>query len=230
MNSLPSVKDNTFVKLSNKDQWYFIGNENALDALPIVETHNKYPSFIGKGLGDVIPFENKYGAEKYEDKIELILSMDKYIAWQVYRNFQKLANDGDLEWAQMIKVPHEGESADFSNLLKYFEDLNSRREPLFDLYCKNNYPLAMLAINDGGLVNAIKRIREENKGYVHFSLGTNDELQSQRNVAKKILDEKRQFYIDGTSALVLSETGLLEKNLYIFAKYESAAVCNNAVC
>lgn len=211
LDSFPSVKENTFVKLSNKDQWYFIGNENALDALPIVETHNKYPSFIGKGLGDVVPFENKYGLEKYEDEIELILSIDKYIAWQVYRNFQKLAKDGDLEWAQMIKIPHEGESADFSNLLKYFEDLNSRTEPLFDLYCKNNYPLAMLAVNDGGLVNAIRHIQDENKGYVHFSLGTNDELESQRSVAKKILDEKKQFYIDGTSALVLSETGLLQK-------------------
>ncbi len=211
LDSFPSVKENTFVKLSNKDQWYFIGNENALDALPIVETHNKYSSFIGKGLGDVVPFENKYGLEKYEDEIELILSIDKYIAWQVYRNFQKLAKDGDLEWAQMIKVPHEGESMDFSNLLKYFEDLNSRTEPLFDLYCKNNYPLAMLAINDGGLVNAIRHIQDENKGYVHFSLGTNDELESQRSVAKKILDEKKQFYIDGTSALVLSETGLLQK-------------------
>lgn len=211
LDSFPSVKENTFVKLSNKDQWYFIGNENELDALLIVETNNKYPSFIGKELGDTVVSENKYASEKREDEIEKIFSIDKYIAWQVYRNFQKLAQDGDLEWAQMIKVLHEGENVDFSNFLKYFEDLNSRTEPLFDLYCDNNYPLAMLASNDGGLVNAIRHIQDENKGYVHFSLGTNDEFESQRSVAKKILEEKKQFYIDGTSALVLSETGLLQK-------------------
>lgn len=211
LDSFPSVQENTFVKLSNKDQWYFIGNENELEALPIAETNNKYLSFIGKGLGDVVVFENKYGSEKYEEKIEIIFSIDKYIAWQVYRNFQKLAKDGDLEWVQMIKVPHEGETVDFTNLLKYFEDLNSKTEPFFDLYCNGIFPLAMLAVSEGDLVNAIGQIQNENKGFIHFSLGTNDELENQKRIAKKILDEKKQFYIDGTSALVLLETGLLQK-------------------
>ncbi len=211
LDSLPNVKENTFVKLRNKDQWYFIGKENELDALLIVATNNKYPSFIGKGLGDIVVSGSKYDSEIREDEIEIIFTIDKYVSWQVHRNFQKLAKDGDLEWAQMIKVPHQGEDVDFSNLLKYFEDMNSRTEPLFDLYYKNNYPLAMLAINDGGLINAIRHIQDENRGYVHFSLGTNDELESQKSVAKKILDERKQFYIDGTSALVLSETGLLQK-------------------
>jgi hypothetical protein len=211
LDSFPNVQENTFVKLSNRDQWYFIGNENELDALPIVETNNKYLLFIGKQLGDVVTFENVYGSERYEEEIELIFSIDKYIAWQVYRNFQKLAKDGDLVWAQMIKVPQKGETVDFTNLLKFLEDLNSKTEPFFDLYCKNNYPLAVLAISEGGLANAIAQIQNDGRGFVHFSLGTNDELENQIRVAKKILDEKKQFYIDGTSALVLSEFGLLQK-------------------
>lgn len=211
LNSLLDVQKNTFVKLANKDQWYFVGDENELDALPIAETNNKYPTFLGKRLGSKISFENKYDSEKREDEIEIILSTEQYIMWQVYQNFQKLAGDGDLEWAQVIKIPQEGGDVDFSNLLKYFEDLNSRTEPVFELYCNNNYPLAMLAINEGGLIGAIGRLQNENRGYVHFSLNTSSELENQINIAKKILDEKRAFYLDGTSALVLSETGLLQK-------------------
>lgn len=211
LESLPVVQKNTFVKLVNKDQWYFVGDENELDALPIAETNNKYPVFLGKKLGSKIPFENKYNSEKREDEIELILSTEQYIMWQVYRNFQKLAGDGDLEWAQVIKVPQEGGNVDFSNLLTYFEDLNSRVEPVFELYCNNNYPLAMLATNEGGLIGAIGRIQSENRGFVHFSSNTSSELENQINIAKKILDEERAFYLDGTSALVLSETGLLQK-------------------
>lgn len=209
--SLPDVQKNTFVKLVNKDQWYFVGDENELDALPITEKNNKYLSFLGKKLGSKIPFENKYGTEKREDEIEIILRTDQYIMWQVYRNFQKLAGDGDLEWVQVIKIPQEGEAADFSNLLKYFEEINSRTEPVFELYCNNNYPLAMLAVNEGGLIGAIGRIQSENRGYVHFSPNTTSELENQINIAKKMLDENRAFYLDGTSALVLSETGLLQK-------------------
>ncbi len=211
LESLPEVQKNTFVKLVDKDQWYFVGDENELDALSITEKSNKYNSFLGKKLGSKIPFENKYGTEKREDEIEIILRTDQYIMWQVYRNFQKLAGDGDLEWAQMIKIPQEGEGVDFSNLLKYFEEINSRTEPVFELYCNNNYPLAMLAVNEGGLIGAIGRIQSENRGYIHFSPNTTSELENQINIAKKILDENRAFYLDGTSALVLSETGLLQK-------------------
>lgn len=211
LDSLPDVQKNTFVKLVNKDQWYFVGDEDELDALPITEANNKYSVFIGKELGSKVPFENKYDPEKREDEIEIILRTDQYIMWQVYRNFQKLAGDGDLEWAQVIKVPQEGGNVDFSNLLTYFEDLNSRTEPVFELYCNNSYPLAMLAINEGGLIGAIGRIQSENRGFVHFSSNTSSELENQINIAKKILDEKRAFYLDGTSALVLSETGLLQK-------------------
>lgn len=211
LDSLLDVQKNTFVKLANKDQWYFVGDEDGLDALPITEANNKYSIFIGKEIGSKIPFENKYDPEKREDEIEIILRTDQYIMWQVYRNFQKLAGDGDLEWAQVIKVPQEGENVDFSNLLTYFEDLNSRTESVFELYCNNNYPLAMLAINEGGLIGAIGHIQNENRGYVHFSPNTSSDLENQINIAKKTLDEKRAFYLDGTSALVLSETGLLQK-------------------
>jgi len=79
------------------------------------------------------------------------------------------------------------------------------------MYCKDKLPLAMLAVSEGGLPNAIGRIQRENKGFINFSLGTSVELESQKEIARKIINNDLPFYLDGTSALVLSETGLLKK-------------------
>lgn len=211
LDSLYKVQENTFVKLSNKDQWYFIGHDNELDALPIAETNNKYSSFIDKKLGDKVVFENKYGSGKLEEDIEIIYSIEKYILWQTFQNFHKLSKDGDLEWAQMIEIPQKEDTVNLQNLLKLFEDLNTKKEPLFEMYCKNNVPLAVLAVSEGGLTNAIGRIQHENKGFIHFSVGTPEEFEKQKEIAKKVIDTKMPFYIDGTSAIVLSETGLFQK-------------------
>jgi hypothetical protein len=64
----------------------------------------------------------------------------------------------------------------------------------------------MLTVSEGGLIGAISRIQNESRGFVNFSAGTVEELEKQKEVARKIVDEKKQFYIDGTSALMLSET------------------------
>jgi hypothetical protein len=47
----------TFVKLKGKDQWYFIGNENELDAILINQSNNKYPLFIDKKLKGKVIFD-----------------------------------------------------------------------------------------------------------------------------------------------------------------------------
>ncbi len=209
--SLDKVQENTFVKTRNKDLWYFIGHENELDALPITEANNRHALFIDRKLGDKVIFENKYGTENREEEIELIFPIEKYVLWQAVQNFQKLSKDGDLEGVQMIEVPQIEGAIDPQYLLKFLEDVNKRTEPLFEMYCQNNLPLAMLALSEGGLTKAIGRIQQESKGFINFSTGAFDEFEMQKEIAKKVIEEKMQFYIDGTSALVLSETGLLQK-------------------
>lgn len=209
--SLGTVKDNTFVKLKGKDQWYFIGNENELDAISINQGNNKHPLFIDKMLKDKVIFDIRYSSENREYEIELIYTIEKYILWKVIQNFQGLASDGDLAGVDMIEVPPVKDTNDPKNLLKFFEDLKTRTEPLFEIYSKSNVPLAMLAISEGGLEHAIGRILQEEKGYIHFSNGSIEELEKQKELAKRIVNEKEQFYIDGTSALFLSEAGMLQK-------------------
>ncbi len=209
--SLDTVQENTFVKLAGRDQWYFVGDENELDAILIAKRNNKYPLFIDKKLEETVAFESRYSSETHEHAIEQIFTIEKYVLWKVIENFHRLASEGNLEGVDMIEVPPKEDTIDPKNLLKFFEDLKTRTEPIFELYYKNNIPLAMLAIGEGGLVHAVGRILQEGKGYIHFSVGSIEELEKQKEIAKRIVDGKKPFYIDGTSAMFLSESGMLQK-------------------
>ena len=215
LDPLNKVTENTFVKLKNREQWYFIGNDNELDALKIPKTSDKYSLFINREIGDKVVFETKYGSENREEIIETIFSIEKYILWQTVQNFQNLSKDGLLDGVQMVEVPQKDETVDLKNLLKFLEDQDAGKKPFFELYCKNDIPLAMLAVNEGGLTSAIGRIQQENKGFINFSTGAIEELNMQKDVAKEVLNKETSFYIDGTSAFVLAESGLF-KRVYNF--------------
>jgi hypothetical protein len=211
LDSLEVVQENTFIKIKNKDQWYFVGQANELDAILVSESNPKHFILINKRLHETICINNKYGTEIHEEEIEIIYPIEKYIFWQSGHNFKILSEDGDLEGVQVVKIPQNQNIIDPSNLYKFMEDLNKQTEPHFKLYCQNNVPLSMLAISEGGLLNAIGRIQQEKKGYINFCNGTNNDINDQKEIAKKVLDEKKAFFIDGTSALFLSETGTIQK-------------------
>jgi len=211
LDSLDKVRENTFVKLRNKDAWYFIGNDNELDAIPISKTSNKYEFVIDKKIGDRIVFKSEYDSEDLEDVVDHIFSIEKYALWQTVENFQKLSKEGDLEGVQMIKIPQEEETVDLKNLSKFLESKQKKTEPFFKEYCEKPFPLSMLAVNEGSLTNAIGRIQNEQKGYIHCSTGNIEEFLKQKEIAKKVILEKMPFYLDGTSALFLSEIGLYKE-------------------
>lgn len=209
--SLDGVKEKTFVKLKNNEQWYFIGEDNELDAIRINKTNNKYQIFKNKKLGEKIVFDSDYSSKKRDFSIEFIFPTEKYLLWKVVQNFRKLSNNDDLEGIWKIDVPQKGESIDTQNLLKMMEDMNKKSAPFFKKYQKNNVPLAMLAASEGGLVNAIGRIQSEQKGFINFSNGEIEDFEKQKEIARITIQKNKAFYIDGTSALFLSEIGYLEK-------------------
>lgn len=211
INSLNEITENVFVKLTNKDQWYFIGEGNELDAIKVSKIKNKYSLFEGKKLGDKVVFTGKYNSKKFEEIIEFIFSIDKYIVWKVYNSFDTLSKDGDLEGVLMIEIPQKGDSIDLKNILKMMEDMHKRTEPFFEMYIKNNVPLAMLAVNEGGIINAIDRIQNEQKGFINFSNGTIEEFEKQKEIARSIVKNNAPFYLDGTSSLFLSRIGYFSK-------------------
>lgn len=210
VDSLDEVKNNVFIKLSGQDRWYFIGDKDEIDATKISQGDEAYELLIGKKIGDEIEFGEKYRASGSKHTVENILSIEGYIHWLCRHHAEKLTTEKRWKAMEIIDVPTTSDGGvDPKYLIARLEDDKKSREDFFEMYSQKRLPLAFLAVNQGGLTNAIGAIINEQKGYIHFSTGDLDEINQQKEVVKKILSGEK-FYIDGTSALVLSETGLLE--------------------
>ncbi len=207
LTSLPVFEAESFVKFKDQERWYFVGDGEALDANKIRSSDERYPKFLDKKKGDKVVFDFKYRPSA-EYLIESILPIEKYIFSQTVRHFNQLAADGNLEAVQMVQVPMKGDTIDTENIIALLEDQRKGRDKFFDFYCNNVIPLAFLAISEGGLTGAIAQIQNENEGFVRFSSGEPAEMKQQKEVAKRIIAGD-PFYLDGTSALIVSETGLL---------------------
>jgi hypothetical protein len=213
LTSREKVEINSFVKLKEQERWYFIGDMDELDATKVLSTNEKYPKLIGKKIGEKVVFDDKYRSITNEYTIENIMPIEKYINWQCHYHAHKLSAEHRWDKMQIIEVPPIGDTIDPKYIIARLEDERKERGVFFDLYCRANYPLAFLAVNEGGLTNAIGLIQNENKGFINFSSGNPNEMDQQKAVATRIIDGE-PFYIDGTSAFVLSEIGLFEK-IYI---------------
>lgn len=230
LESLPNVIENSFVKLKGQDRWYYIGKENELDATKISSDNNRFELFLNKKNNEVIFFESNYSSEKKEETIESILSIEKYILWQAVHNFTELSKEERWDGARMIEVPQKDGKIDTTYLSKFLEDQHKPRKPFFDLYCKNNIPLAMLAANEGGLISAIGRIQNENCGYINFCNGSEEEFKFQQANVINVFEKQLPFFIDGTSALFLSEFGIMEKVANYFPNLRVPQSVVNFLC
>jgi len=206
---LVKVEANCFVKFKEQERWYFIGDDDELDATKISSTNEMYSGFFDKKVGEKVIFGDKYRSDKIECTIEKILIIEKYILWQCLHHARKLSLEHRWDMMEIIEVPTTGQTIDMRYVVARLEDERKKTGGFFDLYCQENIPLAALAVSEGGLTNAISRIVNEKRGYIKFSSGNSAELNEQKEIAKGIIAGE-PFYIDGTSALVLLEAGLLE--------------------
>jgi tetratricopeptide (TPR) repeat protein len=210
LDSSNQIERESFVKFTEDETWYFVGDEDSLDANPIPK--EKHLDCLGKKIGDKVVLANNYVSDKKEKTIENILPMEKYIMWQTYHHFQKLSLEGMWDKAVSIEVPQtEDGGIDMKNIIALMETQNKRGAEFFNSYCEQNLPFAMLALSEGGFTEAIGRIQNEQRGFIRMSDGTATEFISQKNIATKVINDKESFYLDGTSAWVLAETGLLNK-------------------
>ncbi|MDY6895055.1 MAG: hypothetical protein SVO01_06520, partial [Thermotogota bacterium] len=143
--------------------------------------------------------------------IELIYPIEKYIFWQSIKNFNELSRKGVLEGVQMVEIPQKEDGIDTKYLTQFFEEQEKRIESVINLYYEHKIPLAYLALSEGGLLNAIGHIQRENRGFINFSTGTPEEFEFQMDVAHRIIQDGEKFFIDGTSAFFLSESGILRR-------------------
>jgi hypothetical protein len=207
LEDLPIVSNNCFVKLINSDKWFYIGEakEFALDAVFIDNNNPQYILFINKSLNDTVNL-NPYLNEP-QKTIEKILNIKDYILYQIRHCFNKLVPLGGIPNIIPIEIIDENGSFNFKNLFACIEDLQKPNKLFFENYCSSFYPLTTLAINNGGLLNAIGRIVNNQKGFIHCNLGHLEELQEQKNIAEQIINGD-PFYLDALSALILAESGI----------------------
>lgn len=205
------VQDNSFIKLKGMDKWYFIGSDVSLDATPINNGHYLYNEFFGKSDGDVIQL-NKY-ATKMQYEIELVFNYEQYISWQIRHHHNSLCAEGRLENAMMFEIPRN--NSDEFDVPKFFEILEDMcnvnfKNEFFTNYTQKTLPLAILAESEGGFLQALNRIINDNTGFVHCSSGHVTDVNQQRSTAAKILDGT-PFYLDLTSAFFMISHGVLHK-------------------
>lgn len=208
LTSEESIEADCFVKFEGQERWFFVGDTNELDATKIPLNDLRALKFLERKIGEKVVFENKYGSNNVEFIVEHILTIEKYIAWQSSHHAQQLTHERRWDRMELIEVPQVGDTIDTKYIIARMEEDRKKRGEFFELYCSGGIPLAFLAVNQGGLTHAIAFIQNENKGFVKFSTGELAEINQQKEIAKKIIAGE-PFYIDGTSALVLSETGLL---------------------
>jgi hypothetical protein len=204
------VGPDCFVKLKEQGRWFFVGDGEELDATRIPSTDPKYPLFFEKKVGDSVVFGSKYRLSQDTYTLENILPIEKYISWQCFHQAEQLSVEGRWDLMEVIDVPTAGdETLDLKYITARLEDEKKKHGEFFDLYCRENLPIAFLALNEGGFANALGTIVSENRGFVRFSTGEFSEINLQKGVAQKIISGG-DFYLDGTSALMLSQTGLME--------------------
>lgn len=210
------IEINQFVKVKNKDKWYFIGDECELDAISIRSSNPIFQNFINKLFSEKIKFSQKYNSTIYEEEIEYIFPIKKYIFWKTINTFHELAKEGILEGVQSIEIPKSGDSINPENLLRFFEDIEKNKSEINDLYYQNTIPLAILTLFEGDIIQAIGKIQDERKGFINFCSNNINDLLKQEKIAIGVIENKSDFIIDGTSALFLSESGLLPKIIDCF--------------
>lgn len=226
LNPSKKISKDSFIKFEGDDNWIYFGDDENLDAIKLKKTNKIFNSLNEKLLGDEIEISGNYSSNVLAKKIELIFPIEKYIFWKSVYYFHKLANEDLLEGVVKIETPENEEGIDLQYLLKFMEDQEKRKAPFFDIYLKKRMPFAFLALSEGSIENAIGKIQHEQMGFINCSTGDLSEFQSQKDNLQALLKEKKPLYLDSTSALVLSEFGLIDQ---LFSFYSDIKVPQSVV-
>jgi hypothetical protein len=76
-------------------------------------------------------------------------------------------------------------------------------------YNTSPIPFSLLAVHDGGFTEAYRRVQTDESAFIKATSGSIDEREGQEEIADKIIQGKA-FYIDGTTAAILAESGYTE--------------------
>ncbi|MDO9319665.1 MAG: hypothetical protein Q7V56_15905 [Gammaproteobacteria bacterium] len=202
---LPVVTDGSYVQLKGEDQWYRVGGENSLDAIHIKSESHLYEEFRHKKLEDPIRFVSEFERTSSHDVVSSILTREGYIFQKIRNAFQKLSQKDLIPGVRLFSIKEIDGKIDSEHLTRTLKSITDPDNSVFDIYREQALPFAFLAKAEGGFNNALGRIIGESAGYINFSDGTVRDFGDQVARAKKLLTTKSDAYLDGTSAVFLSE-------------------------
>lgn len=194
-----------FVKIQGLPRnWYYVGDGNPLDATKISSDDYRYPAIFGKKLGDIITLPRDYTEDK--KTVEIILSFEQYLMKRAFEELNQFSQEG-REGFMLIPVVE----SNFSTLTKAMDDLDYTKEYI-EKYKSGIQPFSVLALLAGGIIQGLAKINSDEEGFIHFSTGNSDEIELQKKIAREAVKSKHKpVYMDGISALILAQTGLLSK-------------------
>lgn len=211
--SLPEVISNCFVQLDDNPKWFYIGDQICLDATPVKQNDalKRYDEFINKKIGNTVIINKFIKNSDKKNNITKIYDLKNYVLWQIHHYANSLASEGRLDnIIPFDLLLNEDGTPDLSNLIKFMGNSFPENDEILNLYKHAEVPLAFLAASMQGLLYAITKINQENAGFIRCCpLFTGN--YNQIDVAKNIFENKIECYLDVTSALFLSITGILEK-------------------
>lgn len=203
-----SVGPERFVKLQGQEQWYFVGKGDALDATKALPDDPRGSELLGKKVGDEVALGSRYRSGSRTQTVERVLPIEKYVHWKCVHHSQQLSEEGRWDAMEAIEVPTVDGTLDLTHLMARLEDERRPRDGFLEMYRRDAVPLALLAVSEGGLAHALGTVARDQHAFVRFSTGEGGDLDRQKAVARRLIAGE-PFYLDGTSALALSRTGLL---------------------
>lgn len=204
---LNEVKNNTFVRLDGIDDWFYVGKDNPLDAIPIMDTNDyRYKILFGKKINDKIEWPGDSGRiNKIKRRIVEIRCVEDYIGYRGFKTMEKDARAGS-PYIRMIEVGTDPET-----MRESLMNFMSGEDKNFELYKTNQVPFSFFITLMGGVGNAFSKIRFSEEGFVNINFNNEDLIQQFKTVDEALAGSS--VYVDGTSLFVLFESGIYKKVL-----------------
>lgn len=205
-----SVEDEFFVKLEGiADGWFYIGErDNSLGAECISPGTPNYAAVIHKSISDEIDWPaDQFSGRDVKRKILHIAAAPAFLSHRAHEAMQRIATIGNAPiWS--IQVVQEDGSLNIDNIKRFFDQFEHVNE-FFERYISIPVPFSFLCTMMGSLAQALGKITSERKGFVRCNDGTQADMDAQKAAANEVLQGAICF-MDGLSALMLTEAGLLQ--------------------
>lgn len=224
--NLDQVCDGVFIKVEGILNWFYLGEKrDSMGAVSITKLSKNYEAVTGRRINESIDWPaDRFSSLAEGRKIESILSPGAFLCQRAHEAMEAAAKSGEKPiWE--VQVLSEDGSLDIENLRKFSISMCRQSEEFFDMYAGKVLPFSLLCKNEGGAIQAIGRISATSRGFIRCNNGTAQQIEEHEQTALRAL--KGDFcYIDGLSALVLTDSGLLEK---VCSFVPNVGICTSVV-